>query len=218
MTSSQMTPATQAFYFGTFNPVHWGHLLIAQAALNQFALARVVFVPAACSPFRQQETDMASGADRLAILRRAIADNPGFAVDSIEIDRDGDGPSYTIDTIRALRARDASILTSDGRLAVIIGSDALSQTPRWRDPRALMAATLWLQAPRPETPPVEALAFEGEPLPLATRLIDAPANALSASRVRAALRAGQSARYLTPDAALDLIHERRLWQNPEKRA
>lgn len=206
--------ARTAYYFGTFNPIHWGHLLIAQAALNQFALARVVFIPAACSPFRQGEPAMASATDRLAMLRLAIADHPQLAVDPLELDAacGTQTPSYTIHTLRALRARQAGL--SEKPVPVIIGSDALATLAQWREPRALIHTALFLQAPRPNTPPVSAIRLDAEELPLATRLIAMPTTALSASYVRATLAAGHSARYLTPEPVLAYIGEHRLWAPP----
>ena len=108
---------------GTFDPVHVGHLAIAQAALDSAKLDRVVFVPARRSPLKTSEP-IASEDDRYAMLIAATKPEPRFAVSRAELDREG--PSYTVDTLEELR--------KDGDLFLILGSDAVSDLARWKSP------------------------------------------------------------------------------------
>src|SRR5438046_1988092 len=104
---------------GTFDPVHVGHLAIALAALESAKLDRIVFVPARRSPLKERGPE-ASEADRLLMLEAAVKDEPRFAVSRVELDREG--PSYTVDTLEALRPQ--------GELFLILGSDALADFAR----------------------------------------------------------------------------------------
>src|SRR2546429_4104562 len=108
---------------GTFDPVLVGHLAIANAASEDLALDRVIFVPARHSPLKN-DGPVASARDRLAILKASIAGEPRFAVSSIELDREG--PSYTVETLAALRP--------EGQLFLILGSDGLADFARWKEP------------------------------------------------------------------------------------
>ena len=165
---------------GTFDPVHVGHLAIAQAALESAKLDRVVFVPARRSPLKQREP--AAGADdRYAMLVAATRPEPRFTVSRIELDRDG--PSYTIDTLEALK--------SDGELHLILGSDALSELPRWRSPDRIRALARILVARRPGAPEPDGS--------LGAVTFDAPCLDISSRELRARASRGLSLRYLVPD-------------------
>jgi len=129
-----MTQETRVGLFGgSFDPVHAGHLHAARAAREAFDLPRVVFVPARRSPFKPGR-ELAPGADRLAMLHLATAGTPGFEVLDLELERDG--PSYTIDTVRALPA--ALGLPGDVPICLILGSDVLDSLAGWREARALL--------------------------------------------------------------------------------
>jgi nicotinate-nucleotide adenylyltransferase len=117
---------------GSFDPVHAGHLHAARAARRAFDLDRVVFVPARDPPHKPGRA-LASGADRMEMLRLAIADEPGFLVHGLELERAG--PSFTIDTVRAL----PKLLGEDGaELFLILGSDNLAGLASWREAGALL--------------------------------------------------------------------------------
>lgn len=120
---------------GSFDPVHVGHLHVARAAEAAFELEHVLFVPAARPPHKPGRR-LAPGADRVAMLRLALADRPDWSIDALELERDG--PSYTIDTMRALPARHG--LPPDCRLHLVIGWDNLRGLERWREVRALLEA------------------------------------------------------------------------------
>ncbi|MGH7733594.1 MAG: nicotinate-nicotinamide nucleotide adenylyltransferase, partial [Gemmatimonadales bacterium] len=101
---------------GSFDPVHHGHLIVARAALEELGLAEVRFIPAREQPFKQGR-HQASAADRAEMLRLAIAGEPGFRVDTLELDRPG--PSYTVDTLRQLTAQEPS-----RTFILLLGADA----------------------------------------------------------------------------------------------
>src|SRR5437763_6498932 len=117
---------------GTFDPVHFGHLASAEEAAYRLCLPRVLFVPARCQPLKGAAPH-ASAADRLAMLRLAVADNPCFAVSTAELDRPA--PSYTVDTLRALRAG------ANGpacELYFLLGVDAANTLLDWHEPAELL--------------------------------------------------------------------------------
>lgn len=178
---------------GTFDPVHVGHLAIALAALESAKLDRVVFVPARRSPLKDREPS-ASAADRLAMLEAATRDEPRFAVSRIELDREG--PSYTVDTLEALRA--------EGQLFLILGSDALADLERWRFPDRIRALATILVARRPGAP---------EPDPHAgAATFNAPCLDISSRELRARAARGLSLRYLVPDEVWRHIERRALYR------
>ena len=176
---------------GTFDPVHVGHLAIANAALDELGLDRVYFVPARRSPLKQGGP-VASAEDRLAMLTAATADEPRFRVSSVELDRDG--PSFTVDTLEALR--------SEGPLFLILGSDAYADFGRWREPERIRDLATIVLAARPGVPNA----------PAGVRMLDSPLMDISSRELRARAARGRSLRYLVPKAALRYIEEHRLYQ------
>src|SRR6267143_5929702 len=147
---------------GTFDPVHVGHLAIAQAALDTAGLDRVVFVPARRSPLKDA-APVASEADRFAMLQAATRDEPRFVVSRAELDREG--VSYTVDTLEAMK--------SEGDLFLILGSDALSDLERWRAPDRIRELATILVAARPGAPEPDpmhrARAFDAPRLDISSR-------------------------------------------------
>ena len=178
---------------GTFDPVHVGHLAIALAALESVPLERVLFVPARRSPLKDRDP-LASVSDRVAMLEAAVASEPRFALSPIELDRQG--VSYTVDTLEALR--------SEGDLFLILGSDALADLERWREPDRIRKLATILVAGRPGAP---------EPDPVhGARAFDAPRLDISSRELRARAARGMSLRYLVPDAVWEHIKERGLYR------
>lgn len=112
---------------GTFDPIHRAHLELAQAALDQLALDRVIFIPAG-HPWLKAGQPLAPGCHRLAMVRLAVKGNPAFTVSDMEINRPG--PTYTVDTLEALRGE----LGENARLEFIVGADVLDGFHRWKDP------------------------------------------------------------------------------------
>lgn len=177
---------------GTFDPVHVGHLAIALAAIEAVPLEEVVFVPARRSPLKDS-APVASEADRHTMLLRAVAGEPRFTVSRLELERDP--PSYTLDTLEALRPR--------GELFLILGSDALADLPRWRSPERIRALATILVARRPGAP---------EPDGSLARAFDAPALDISSRELRARAARGRSLRYLVPDGVWQHIEHHGLYR------
>lgn len=176
---------------GSFDPIHVGHLAIANAALDELALERVYFVPARRSPLKQHGP-IASAEDRLAMLTAAVADEPRFRVSRIELDRDGQ--SFTVDTLESLR--------SEGDLFLILGSDAYADFPRWREPERIRRLATIVLAARPGAPNA----------PAGVRMLDSPLMDISSRELRARAARGRSLRYLVPREALRYIEEHRLYR------
>ena len=177
---------------GTFDPVHVGHLAIAEAALESAKLDRVVFVPARRSPLKQREPS-ATADDRLAMLEAATKGEPRFTVSRVELDRDG--PSYTVDTLESLR--------HDGELFLILGSDALADLSRWRSPERIRELATILVARRPGAP---------EPGNATATAFDAPCLDISSRELRARAGRGLSLRYLVPDDVWRHIERKGLYR------
>jgi nicotinate-nucleotide adenylyltransferase len=191
-----------AYFFGTFNPIHWGHLAMAHTALQQFGLQRVVFIPSPQPPHRLHDADMAPAVDRLAMVRLATAPFGAFSVNAIEFDRTG--PSYTVDTLVQLHPPDDTGLP----IPVIMGYDAALSLPTWHRASELLQRCTFLVAPRPPAHTLSAAqATTTQPLPPDIRHHDLllPPNALSASWLRQHLRQGQSVACWTPQAVANYI-------------
>ena len=178
---------------GTFDPVHVGHLAIAHAALESVPLDRVLFVIAKRSPLKERGP-LAGEADRLRMLELAVANEPRFAVSRLELDRDG--PSYTVDTLERLAGKDA--------LFLILGSDAIADLPRWKDPDRIARLATLLVAERPGAPERVGDA------PIVT--FDAPRLDISSRELRARAARGRSLRYLVPEPVLQHIEARGLYR------
>ena len=181
---------------GTFDPPHVGHLIVAQDALARLELARVTFVPA-FQPPHKREREVSSAEVRLALVRAAIAGDDRFAVDDLEIRRGG--PSYTVDTLRELQARQP-----DAELFLLLGTDQYEEIETWREPRELRRLACIAVLSREGRHP--ALRADGAIRVPVTR-ID-----LSATEIRARVAAGQPIRYLVPPAVEALIRQHRLYR------
>lgn len=188
-------------YGGTFDPIHQTHLDIAQAALIQAGLDRVLFVVSATPPHKRHLVHV-SAEDRFALVQAALTrlGEPGFEASRIEIDRGG--PSYTVDTLRALRAAHP-----DAELSLIIGADALVDLPRWHDPEGILTLAHLLVAPRPGFAP-EALP---ELLHGRYTMLGFTETPVSSTEVRAALARGDNPESLVPPGAAALVCEKGLY-------
>jgi nicotinate-nucleotide adenylyltransferase len=197
---------------GTFDPIHVAHLAVAEAARDALDLRRVLFVPAARPPHKAAQR-VSHAADRLAMVRAAIADNAAFAVSTVELERDG--PSYTIDTLREL----ATYEGADTRLALILSAEAFADFPSWRDPAGILALATLVVVPRdgyPDADPATLVAaIPGVTEPRIV-VLDGPRMQLSASELRGRARAGRSVRYLVPDAVATYIGDHALYQDHQK--
>lgn len=190
---------------GTFDPVHIGHLVLGETAREELALERVIFVPTG-QPWRKSGREIAPAADRLEMLRLAIAGNPAFEVSTLEIDREA--PSYSEVTLAALR--DAN---PGAELYFILGQDALADLPNWHDPSAVVSLATLVVAGRGDG----ASAAEDDPAlaRLKARIVrlQMPVIGVSATDIRARVKEGRSIRYLAPDAVADYIEGRGLYRS-----
>lgn len=196
-TAQRAAPRRLGLFGGSFNPVHWGHLLVAQTAREELGLDRLVFIPAAQSPFKPGLA-LAPAGIRLQLLRLALAGLDWTEVDDLELRRGG--VSYTITTVREIAARFPS-----AELFFLIGADHLSQLPRWREATELAQCVQFVVIPRPGAPEA--------PLPTAFRLtpLSGFPLAVSSSQIRARVRAGLSIDLLVPTAVAEAIHNNRLY-------
>jgi len=192
---------------GTFNPIHLGHLLMAQDVMEQVNLDCVKFIPSAAPPHKTVNK-LASGRDRLHMIKLAIRDDSGFEVDDLEIKRGG--ISYTVDTLTELRRR-----SPQADLYFIIGADSLRELHLWREVERLVTLCTFVTVPRPGF----------EPKPVIDPRLDASTRRrlrqhvlrghscdIASREIRARVASGRSIRYLVPDAVHQYIRRRRLYQ------
>ena len=182
---------------GSFDPIHHGHLLVAQAAAEVLGLGEIRFVPAREQPFKAGGHS-ATAADRAVMVEEAIAGSPGMRLERLELDRPG--PSYTVDTLRALRAREPG--TS---FVLLVGSDAAMGVPRWHEASELSRLARLVAFGRAGT--------TAGALPPGIEYITVPAVEISSTAVRERVRRGQSIRYWVPDAVADFIAARGLYRD-----
>jgi nicotinate-nucleotide adenylyltransferase len=204
-------PAGTCLYFGTFNPIHAGHLMIAQAALRQcgdaLGFRGITFIPAGNPPHRQHEHDLLEARRRLRMVQLAVADNPAFDVSDIELRRAG--RSYTIHTLRLLL--ESGCIRAP--VPMIIGSDALAGLSGWHEPEALVQTVCFLQVPRPEYPMLDTIRLGGRAIPLNTRPVDMPPQALSSTWIRRLIREDAEApRYFLSEPVRRYIADNRLYR------
>lgn len=178
---------------GSFDPVHHGHLIVARAAREQLGLTQVRFVPTGRQPLKRGHA--AAAVDRLAMVEAAIAGEPGFAVEPLEVLRDG--PSYTVETLQVLAAQHPGV-----PLVLLLGADAAADFARWRDPQGIRALARVVVLTR------DGARGAG---PADLEVVRVPAVEISATAIRARVRAGQSIRWLVPDSVAALIAARGLY-------
>ncbi len=189
---------------GTFDPVHFGHLRLAEEAREAAQLDQVLFIPAARSPFKPDHP-LTDACHRYAMLQLAIGTNPAFAVSDIELRRGG--ISYTIDTVRQLTEQ-----MPDAQLFLIMGLDSLAEFPRWRESGQIVRLCSLLVGVRPgyEADPI--LAQLPEAIRAAVHLIPSVSLGISATQLRTFVREGRTLRYLTPDDVIEYIRNHQLYK------
>jgi nicotinate-nucleotide adenylyltransferase len=199
---------------GTFDPIHFAHLAVAQEAAETIGLEQVLFVPAGQPPHKPDRS-ITAGADRLAMVELAIAGNARFAVDRLELERAG--PSYTVETLEALHAS-RSAGGDTPHLTLVLSAEAFLGLTTWREPRRVLELARVAVAPR-DGYPLAGPAFMDEHFPdLAGRVVflDGPRMRLSSSELRRRAAAGRSLRYLVPDAVAAYIDDHALYRNPRR--
>ena len=216
-------PKGTGVFGGTFNPIHIGHLRAAEEVAEALELAKVLFVPSAEPPHKEEHA-LAPAALRLEWVRAAVEGNPRFEVDPLEVERGG--ASYSVDTLRVLGER-----LAPERPAFIIGHDAFVEIGSWREPQALFDLANFAVMTRPPAvagrladwlPRVAARCFELGDDGVArhreagtwVRLVEIPALDISASDIRARLREGRSVRYLVPEAIRRAVLESGVYARP----
>lgn len=190
---------------GTFDPIHYGHLAIAAEVRWVLKLEQIVFVVAAQQPFKRQEHTAPAQA-RLEMVQLACVDEPGFVPSDIELHRPP--PSYTVDTLRALREQFV-----DCELWFLLGADAFSDLPQWREATSLIELAHLAVVARPGT--TLDLATLDSRLPglhIRTQQVTGPQLDISSTILRARIAEGQPVRYQMPDSVIAYIEEKKLYK------
>ncbi|MBA4147873.1 MAG: nicotinate (nicotinamide) nucleotide adenylyltransferase [Verrucomicrobia bacterium] len=182
---------------GSFDPVHLGHLLVAQAAFEEINLSRIFFIPTAQSPFKPESSPV-EPKDRLRMLHSALAGQTWCEVDRQEIDRGG--ISYTIETARSYRNS-----FPDAELFYLIGADHVAQLPKWREANALAELLQFIVVPRPGEPGVEL------PSPFRGNFLRGFPLAVSSSTIRARVNARLSIDHLVKREVAEIIRNNGLY-------
>ncbi|MFC1906488.1 nicotinate-nucleotide adenylyltransferase [Chloroflexota bacterium] len=191
---------------GTFDPVHNGHMVVAEEARTRLSLAEVIFIPAG-QPWLKADRVVSAAEHRAAMVRLAIADKPYFSLSSMEIERPG--PTYTADTLAELRGQ----LGFEDELYFIIGMDDLAQLMRWKDPDKLVKLCFVVVAPRPgyRQPDLESMEKGIPGLSRRVIFMDRPELDISASEIRQKVARGLSISHLVPESVDRYIREQGLY-------
>jgi nicotinate-nucleotide adenylyltransferase len=190
-------PLRLGLFGGSFDPVHCGHLLVTQAALEELQLSRVIFIPAAQSPFKPEQMP-APAAHRLRWLRLALTGHSNCELDLQEIERGG--ASFTIDTVRNYRDR-----FPRAELFYIIGADHVPLLPKWRAADELAALVEFVVIPRPGDPPVQA------PPTFRLHNLSGFPFGISSRQIRSRVRTGLPIEGLVPKSVAEAIHNSGLY-------
>lgn len=186
---------------GTFNPIHHGHLIAARYARETLGLDRLLMMPNVQSPLRMDEK-LAAAADRLEMVRLAVADEPGLEACDLEVRREG--TSFLVETLVELLS-----LHPDASFTFLMGGDSLETFDRWREVEKIVALANVVVLPRPGGDVAGALRALEKRAPVlrdkVQLLPEGPHIDISATEIRARLRAGKSVRYLVPDRVEDYI-------------
>lgn len=196
---------------GTFNPIHTGHLILAENAYDMMGLDKVIFIPSGVSYLKEQD-EIVPASDRIRMVELAIGGNAHFSLSTIETDRSGN--SYTYETIEALMAQNP-----EDELYFIGGADILLSIHTWREPQIIFQHATLVIAPRNDTDP----AILNAQKDLLEKKYDAKVYLLhtsdleiSSSDLRDRIAIGHSVRYYIPDDVLSYIQERKLYVGEQK--
>jgi nicotinate-nucleotide adenylyltransferase len=197
---------------GSFDPIHLGHLLMAEQFLSELSLDTVKFIPAKISPFKLNYTPTADK-HRLEMLKLAIGAHPNFEIDPIEIQRGG--VSYTIDTVEQLQSNQP-----DATWFLLIGADSLKDFKKWKSPEKLLRSVQLVVArrggcPEPDWKELDGLASEETLRAIQQIRLDIPVMEISSTAVRQRIETKRSIRYLVPAPVEVYIQEHQLYLPPE---
>jgi nicotinate-nucleotide adenylyltransferase len=189
---------------GTFDPIHYGHLVTAEEALVQFGLDSVLFVPTG-RPWMKEHEVVSPAEDRYLMTVIATASNPLFSVSRMEVDRDG--PTYTVDTLRGLKAERGD----ETDLFFVTGADAIVEILQWKEPGELFDLAHFIAATRPgyDLKGLEAYA-PGDRSEIS--VMNIPALAISSTDIRRRVAEGHPIRYLVPEGVKSYIEKERLYR------
>jgi nicotinate-nucleotide adenylyltransferase len=200
---------------GTFDPVHLGHLILAEQCREQAKLDQVLFVPAALPPHKRAQP-LTPFAQRVEMLTLAISGHPAFRVEEMEKDRAG--PSFTVDTLTQLHAA-----RPDDELCFILGSDSVHDLPLWYQPRRILELATLLVVARADWPVFSAQEVKAslqleDDFALRYQIVEAPLITLASRDIRRRISEGRSVRYMTPRAVEAYIEDKGLYRKSEPEA
>lgn len=187
---------------GTFDPIHNGHLAVAEEVRSRLSLDEVLFIPTG-RPWRKGDTPILSAEHRIEMVRLAIAGKPYYRLSLMEVERVG--PSYTLDTLTEL----SSGLSAEDEIFFIVGWDSLADLPYWKSPEQIIQLCRLVAVPRPGYPPPDLEALEASVPGLSGRvvLLDRPEVDISASEIRERVACGLPISSLVPEAVERYIRE-----------
>lgn len=196
---------------GSFDPVHWGHLILAEQCREQAQLDQVWFLPAAHHPFKAQ-ANVATFDERVAMLRLAIEGVAGFEIS--EIERGLPAPTYTVQVLDAIAA-----LHPKDEWFFLVGGDALAELPTWHEPAQIAARATLVAMARPGHPIPDAATFRQKLRlksadPFSLQVVDVPLIDLSSRDIRRRIGDGRSIRFMLPWSVERYIHDRGLYAAP----
>lgn len=191
---------------GTFDPIHYGHLVTAEEAFVRFKLDKVVFIPSGNPPHKANRR-ISDGSHRFIMAQMATITNPHFDVSRIEVDEDG--PTYTVDTLKKLKADQMR----DAELIFITGADAILEIYNWKSPQELFKLCRFAAATRPGYVVSDELiksvaAFGRDRL----EFFEVPALAISSTDIRRRVKEARPVRYLLPDGVISYIIKNGLYR------
>lgn len=192
---------------GTFDPIHIGHLMIAEEARELLGLDEVVFIPAG-QPWFKAEKQVTEACHRMAMVALAITSNPHFYASDIEMKRPG--PSYTADTLDALRLH----VPDETELFVILGLDSLKEVDRWYEPQRIFQMATVVGMSRPGYDDFDPQRLDSV-IPDASsriRVLEGPLMDISGTEIRRRVSEGKSIKYRVPESVKAYIHEHRLYR------
>ena len=182
---------------GTFNPIHFGHLAVAQVVIERLKLDEIIFVPTYIPPHKSHK-DIVAAKHRLAMVRLALKGNLKFKVCDFEVKKEG--KSYSIDTVRHLINKNPK----GTQFHFLVGSDMLPTLPTWKNFDELVKAVTFTIVKRMD--------YDISYFGYKAVVVDDPNLGISASNIREALKRGQTSRYMLPDAVMKYIMKHRLYR------
>lgn len=192
---------------GTFDPIHYGHLILAQNALDTFSLDEILFVPSG-TPWLKESTKVLSKNKRVSMTGMAIEDNPDFALSTIEIDREGN--SYSYETVEELKR-----MQPKTDFYFIMGADSLLEIERWKHPDRLMAECTLLVAVRDDCDREgleKQIIYLTDKYQADIRILPANRIDISSTKIRRMIQEGKSVRYMLPDQVIRFIQKNHLYR------